>query len=398
MNDSTLCNDECSAFLEHACLTYGSNDGPECVQSARDMLGGDPRLARQNVWAAACVGDVQALSGFLDSDSDLANRKGGPFNWEPLLYTSYSRLNIPDCSTLDAAKLLLDRGADPNAHYMWGGQYKFTALTGAFGEGERGPRCQPPHQDCEALARLLLEAGADPNDSQALYNTMFTPGHRCLELLLKFGLGQNAKCNWLVGCKPSGLRPNTQGTLQYQLMWAIRKCHTLRARLLLESGADATEPDESNSPWKSAVLAGHMEIIDDLLRHGAKAEPLSKVEEFVAACMAGNRELANQLIADQPSLPQDAMKTMPELLHNAASTNRTLAVRCLIEMGWDLNAKVNGNSALHQAGWSGHLDSVKLLVESGANPNMNDDAHNATPAEWAAFAGQREVILFLSSL
>ena len=50
---------------------------------------------------------------------------------------------------------------------MWGGDCRFTALTGAFGEGEQGPVNQPPPPEWEAFARLLLDAGADPNDGQA---------------------------------------------------------------------------------------------------------------------------------------------------------------------------------------------------------------------------------------
>ena len=145
---------------------------------------------------------------------------------------------------------------------MWGNQYRFTALTGAFGEGEGGPVRQPPHQDCEALALLLLKAGADPNDSQALYNTMFTPGDRCLELLLEYGLGPEAKCNWLLGCPLSGLRPNAQHTLHYQLMWAIRNFHSSRVRLLLEHGVSASQPDGEGTPWRAAVLSGHLEIVE----------------------------------------------------------------------------------------------------------------------------------------
>ena len=64
----------------------------------------------------------------------------------------------------------------------------FTALTGAFGEGEGGPGIQPSHPQWEALARALLEAGADPNDEQTLYNRMFRPDDSHLELLFEFGL------------------------------------------------------------------------------------------------------------------------------------------------------------------------------------------------------------------
>ena len=41
-------------------------------------------------------------------------------------------------------------------------------------------RQQPPHPECDALARLLLDAGADPNDSQTLYNRHFHARRRSL--------------------------------------------------------------------------------------------------------------------------------------------------------------------------------------------------------------------------
>ena len=69
-------------------------------------------------------------------------------------------------------------------------------LTGAFGEGELGPVRQPRHPHSLALARLLLSAGADPNDGQALYNRMFEPGNDHLELLLEFGLGTGDGGPW----------------------------------------------------------------------------------------------------------------------------------------------------------------------------------------------------------
>src|SRR5207237_1397805 len=66
----------------------------------------------------------------------------------------------------------------------------FTALTGAFGEGEGGPARQPRHPYSVELATALLDAGADPNDGQALYNRMFTPDDDWLALLFRYGLGR----------------------------------------------------------------------------------------------------------------------------------------------------------------------------------------------------------------
>ena len=54
---------------------------------------------------------------------------------------------------------------------------------------------QPPHAHSWALVTLLLDAGADPNDAQGLYNTMFRPENRWLKLLLERGLTAAARIN-----------------------------------------------------------------------------------------------------------------------------------------------------------------------------------------------------------
>ena len=64
-------------------------------------------------------------------------------------------------TTLATARLLVELDANPHAYYYtWGGDGRFTALTGAFGEGEQSPVNQPPHSEWGEFARLLLDAGA----------------------------------------------------------------------------------------------------------------------------------------------------------------------------------------------------------------------------------------------
>ena len=184
-------------FVRLACLAY---DGWEPSNSARAqrMLTEHPELPSSNLYAAAAAGDVAAVREAIERDAALVNAKGGPLAWAPLLYACYSRLESVDVhrSTLEVARLLLSRGADPNAGFLYSGSYAFTALTGVFGRGEDWPN-QPPHPDCERLARLLLEAGADPNDAQTLYNRHFQENDDHLKLLFSFGLGRDKGGPWV---------------------------------------------------------------------------------------------------------------------------------------------------------------------------------------------------------
>ena len=137
-----------------------------------------------SIFAAAAAADEDATRALLAADPTLAHREGGPYGWEPLLYLAYARHDpaIRESATLGTARLLLDHGADPNAGYLWHGLTSpFTALTGALGGGEGD---QPEHPHGFALASLLLDAGADANDAQVLYNRQFGADDRHLALLL----------------------------------------------------------------------------------------------------------------------------------------------------------------------------------------------------------------------
>ena len=196
-------DDDANKFLRLACITYFDGDHPSRRVRARQLFAEKPHLATANIYTAAAVGDVAAVADFLTNNADI-HAKGGPFDWEPLLYAAYSRLDseAEEHSTLEAARLLLEHGADPNAGFLWEGGYLFTALTGVLGLGEddsgrgEGPLWQPPHQHWREFARLLLEAGADPNDNQGLYNRMQYPNDEHLKLLFEYGLGKDQGGPW----------------------------------------------------------------------------------------------------------------------------------------------------------------------------------------------------------
>lgn len=384
-------------FLRLACVNYFHTDHVANYQRARDLATTDPALAKRDIWHAACVGDVAEVAGFLAADPDNASRLGGYFDWPPLLYACYSRLDLPGMSTLNVAKLLLESGADPNAHYMWGGSYRFTALTGAFGEGEMGPVNQPPHQDWEALARLLLDAGADPNDGQALYNTMFTQGSACLQMLLRYGLGREHRCNWLVE-DGDELVANEAQTLGYQLEWAARNHHEARARLLIDNGAEVSARPEGRTLYEWAWLTGHPRLAEYLAEHGAETVELGPEQRLAGLCMSGanaDAAAARDLVRQTPGLSARTQAVLPNLLADAAASDRQQAVATMLALGFDPG--IPHRTPLHQAAFHGHKEMAKLLLDHGADLSARDDDFAATPLQWAATAGQRELEDFLAA-
>lgn len=387
-----------SDFLLLSCLAYFQTDRPDNRARARKMLESDPRLGTRDIWHAACVGDVASVARFLDNEPALVNRRGGYFDWEPLLYACYSRLNLDQYSTLGVAGLLIERGADPDSHYMWGGQYRFTALTGAFGEGEMGPVNQPPHEHGIALAGLLLDAGADPNDGQALYNTMFTPGHECLAMLLDHGLNREHRNNWRWAGEDGVYTENPDRTLDYQLNWAVQNHHVDRARLLVDHGADVTgRTQDGKTLFEAAERAGHPDLARYLAEHGAETVELDLSARLIGACQAGDTDAARNLVSDNPGLVERVQQAETDLVVDAAATNRLEAVRLMADLGFDLG-RLGDVAPLHQAAFQGHRAMVELLLAKGASLGVRDNYHAATPLQWAVTAGSSEVADYLKNL
>lgn len=381
-------------FLQLACLNYG-NWNLAMAAEARQMLAEHPELVLADLSAACTVGDVDVVCQIVSHEPSSANRKGGALDWEPLLYCCYSRLNSADPrhSTFEVAKYLLACGADPNAGFLWRGNVPaFTALTGAFGEGEAGAH-NPPHQYRDALVRLLLDAGADPNDGQALYNTGAPVS--VLRLLFAYGLGRDRGGPWV---KRAGDRLSPQQSLQYELLRAAQQGQFEKVKILIEHGVDINQPGggQRRTPYEEAVLGGHDEIAEYLLQHGARCIELNEKERFASACVAGRRDEVCAILRQNPKLIEElGEQGRGEIVHKAAGSGRQEALRLLAELKFDLDAMISDHTAMHSAAWVNRVDIIRLLIGLGANPSIRDGTYNGTPLDWAEYNQQPDAAGYL---
>ena len=393
-------------FLLLACLRYGDDDAPARWRRAARLLAEHPEIARMSVHAAAAVADVDALSVLLAQDPTRATVEGGPYGWEAILYLAFARHDpkIGQSATIQAVRLLLDHGADPNAGYLWHGLASpFTALTGAFGSGEGD---QPTHPHGMTLARTLLAAGADPNDGQALYNRQFGSDDSHLVLLLDHGLGRGDGGPWRTRLGESIDSP--AGLVRGQLWWAIVHDMRDRVRLLAQNGADVHAPFEApggrpaplrtshgRTPAQVAALCGCPHVLDWLIEPGAPRPAAEGVDGLIAAVLADDRPTVERLRHHAAK----ARAQRPGLVVWAAARRAWHAIPLLVELGFDVNARARADvpmeqqweTALHEVASTSDVAAARLLVDLGADPNVRDARFDATPLGWAEHFNRQDM-------
>jgi len=368
-------------FIDLACLQYSGQDADVRFHRAAHRLRKNPWLAEHNFISAIVSNNLHMVANMLEIAPELATTAMGPRQWPPLMYLAYSR--VPESgqqkNALAIARLLLEHAADPNAHVMLQERYRFTVLTGVMGEGEGGVVNQPPHQYSRELAGLLLEYGADPNDSQGLYNTAFTDsGDFWLRLLVEHGLNASARANWIADDNPVRM-------FDFLLVMAVSRNFANRVEYLLELGADPNihSPYTGDSVHTLAFISGYDEIASQLLAAGAKPEKLSPEASFQVAVNQGTHEEIRKLVSRHPNLLQG-----PKYVQNA----NPQTVMLLISLGLDINHQdETGKTLLHYMAANGNLESVRFLVEHGARDDLRDRQYNGIPLGWAHFNQQYEV-------
>jgi hypothetical protein len=151
--------------------------------------------------------------------------------------------------------------------------------------------------------------------------------------------------------------------------------------LLCDYGADP------NTALQATALHGEFEAMNALIRRGARID-------FPVAAALGRIEDARQLLAGANTEDRHLALAL------AADFGHVEIVRLLLDSGEDPNRynPVGGHShttPLHQAAGRGHDEVVRLLVERGAGLDLKDILWKATPADWARHAGWTEIEAYL---
>ena len=391
-------------FLQFACWdhhVHGKGDHRMYDRAAQRILAEDPSIARDSLYTAIVCGNLEAVQRFLAVNDRAARDRGGARGWTPILYLAYTRFTHPPTSenALAIARLLLDSGADPNDFYM-AGDARYSALAGAAGEGEQDSPRQPY---AAALVDLLLERGAEPFDNQVLYNTHFSGDMLWwLELVhnrtihTARGLAWNDP-DWPMfdmGAYGSGAR--------FLLETAVKTRNMALAEWLLEHGANpnAAPARDKRFPKRSlyefALLEDLPAMAELLGRYGASrpasALSLDDHEQFLDACFKLDRDSARRSLLAHPDY-----KHSPAVLFEAAKRDRPDVLAFLVDLGFSLETPdPTGRRALHAAAATNALHAAEFLVGRGAEIDPRESTYNGTPIGWAAHGDKTEMVMFLS--
>ena len=120
-----------------------------------------------------------------------------------------------------------------------------------------------------------------------------------------------------------------------------------------------------------------------------------RIAAFMQACRAGDVAALRELLQDDPGLARERLAAGSHGLHLAF--RHPDALRLLIAHGADPNVRDLGDNAspLHLAAANAELESVRVLLDAGADAQGTGDLHNGDVIGWAMREGNEAVIQLL---
>lgn len=230
------------------------------------------------------------------------------------------------------------------------------------------------------VVKLLIEKGANVN-SKTLYKALESPkSFEIVKLLIKRGMNldfDNKKNytmdfvlqmagmrGWLEVIKllvEKGVNINYCAK-KSALQWASCQGHLEIVKFLVEKGANVNlkHPEHGNIALHYASRSGHLEIVKLLVEKEASVNTQNK---YGRTALHHASECTESLFEGHESNPEH--KEIEDYLE---------IVKLLVEKGANINIQdEHGRTALHIASVNGRLEMVKLLVEKGADIKVKNN-------------------------
>jgi len=318
------------------------------MRKASMLLGAEPALETFDLHTACVCGASEHVERLLQRDASLATRAGGPLGRAPILDACFSRFLRSDAGRaagiVRVVRLLLDHGADANAHFfLQEGAERWiqTCLYAAAGIANNAE-----------LTRMLLSAGADVNEllgdpgddvsaggfgPEALYHASELADVTCLRLMLEASPPPHPKrisyclARMLDFENPAGvelfLRHGADSN--FRIPWMHHRTHLHRAivygrglaivRMLVDAGGDPDAADDLGmTPLRSAVQHGREDVVA-LLRAAGADDGRVTPDDLVAGAVARGQ-----------GAPGQTPRLDPDLLCYAAMRNEVEVIRRLL--------------------------------------------------------------------
>jgi ankyrin repeat protein len=239
-------------------------------------------------------------------------------------------------------------------------------------EPQRSPKNAP------AIARILLDAGADVDAVAPIYEEPFPNTTLCLTV---------------TSCHP--YLAGVQASL---------------VDVLVDHGAKVDGLADDGAPLGCALLFGYKEAAERLVLRGAR------VDNLIFASGLGRTDVVRHMLVSGTGtetivrrtdgqagrfsypVPRDADAHELAMIV-AAMHGRLTTMRTLLDHGLDVNATPYcRQTALHYAAYLGRADVVEELLARGADPFIVDTQMNRTAAQWALELGNVTIAARLERL
>ncbi|KAM3510890.1 hypothetical protein MY11210_005493 [Beauveria gryllotalpidicola] len=269
---------------------------------------------------------------------------------------------------------------DPHIH-CFGERYGyplFAALANGNKDAVAALLNSPSKNGHEAVARLLIDKGADVNDDDKDLSTPLLRaslrGHEAVaRLLIDKGADVNA----------------SDKDRSTPLLRALVRGHEAVAGLLIDKGADVNASDKDGwTPLIRASEKGYEAVAGLLLEKRAKIEAIDHgcgQTSLLWAAARGHEAVVKLLLDKGADVKATDKHGRTPLLLAAANGHDAVVKRLIAAEKLDLDSEDdNGQTALSWAAANSHEDVVKLLLATeGVNPDSQDN-HSRTPLLWVA--------------